>query len=344
MDDILSQYGLKTDSCILLEFGTGLINRTWKLEDHQSGSFYILQRINDQIFNNPGDIDHNIRLLSAHFKAVEPGYLFVTPVQANDGATLLNTTHGFYRLFPFITGSHSVDVVQAPEQAYEAARQFGLFTKFSEGVDISQLKITLVRFHDLRFRYEQFRKSLRSGDKDRIQKAGSLIDYLSEQSGIVDAYRTFMSNPSFHLRVTHHDTKISNVLFDEQEKGLCVIDPDTIMPGHFFSDVGDMMRTYLCPVNEEEMDLDKIILRPEYYKAILDGYLSAMGDVLTTDEKNNFYWSGQFMIYMQALRFLTDHLNNDIYYGANYPGHNFIRAGNQVRLLQRYMEMTESIG
>ena len=110
------------------------------------------------------------------------------------------------------------------------------------------------------------------------------------------------------------------------------------MPGYFISDVGDMMRTYLSPVSEEEKDFDKIIVREEMYKAIVLGYYSEMKNELTSTEKKYFFYAGKFMIYMQALRFLTDHLNDDKYYGARYPGHNFMRAGNQTVLLKRLVE------
>jgi hypothetical protein len=110
------------------------------------------------------------------------------------------------------------------------------------------------------------------------------------------------------------------------------------MPGYFISDVGDMIRTYLSPANEEEKDFSKIEIREEYFSAIWKGYMSEMNDELSTEEKNHFIYAGKFMIYMQAIRFLTDHLNNDIYYGAKYPGHNLVRAGNQAVLLQRLLE------
>src|SRR5437762_4451273 len=126
-------------------------------------------------------------------------------------------------------------------------------------------------------------------------------------------YQLLLTSKEFKMRVTHDDTKISNVLFNENGKAICVIDLDTVMPGYFISDVGDMMRTYLSPVSEEEKDFDKIIIRDDFYKAIVDGYAKEMNDELTEVERKHFFYSGQFMIYMQALRFLTDHLNDDAY-------------------------------
>ncbi len=108
--------------------------------------------------------------------------------------------------------------------------------------------------------------------------------------------------------------------------------------GYFISDVGDMIRTYLSPVSEEEKDFTKIRIRDEYFKAILEGYLREMGDELTSKEISYFVYSGMFMIYMQAVRFLTDHLNDDIYYGAAFEGQNYMRAQNQRALLKRLLD------
>jgi hypothetical protein len=128
------------------------------------------------------------------------------------------------------------------------------------------------------------------------------------------------------------------VLFDKDGKGLCVVDLDTIMPGYFISDVGDMMRTYLCAASEEEKDFDQIEVRDEYFVAILEGYLSEMKQELSKEEIGSFVYSGLFMTYMQAIRFLTDYLNNDVYYGSAYEKHNYVRAKNQATLLRRLIE------
>ena len=257
----------------------------------------------------------------------------MSPVVSIAGGELVKTGDGFYRMFPFIENSHTVDVLEKPQQAYEAAKQFGKFTKSLSRFDAAQLKITLPDFHNLTLRYQQFEMALETGNPKRITQSKELIAAIILNKRIVDEFEA--CKEKFAIRVTHHDTKISNVLFDENDKGLCVIDLDTVMPGYFISDVGDMMRTYLCPVSEEENDFSKIIIRKEFYDAIESGYLSEMGAELSEFEKQYFHYAGEFMIYMQAIRFLTDHLSNDVYYGAKYAGHNFVRAGNQLTLLQR---------
>ena len=133
------------------------------------------------------------------------------------------------------------------------------------------------------------------------------------------------------------------MLFNSKNKGLCVIDLDTVMPGYFISDIGDMMRTYLSPAGEEETDFNKVQVREEYFEAIVNGYLSEMQDELSMVEKEYFIYAGKFMIYMQALRFLTDYLNNDIYYSAKYDLHNLNRTINQLTLLDKLVEKEERL-
>ena len=245
---------------------------------------------------------------------------------------------GYFRLSPFVENSHTIDVIQNPSLAFEAASQFGKFTKLLSGFDATALKITLPDFHNLTLRYQQFQQALVNGNTTRIQQSKKLIQAIIANKSIIDSFEKIKTNPNFKFRVTHHDTKISNVLFDENNKGLCVIDLDTLMPGYFISDVGDMMRTYLSPVSEEENNFSKIEIRDDYFTAIAKGYLGQLAFELSEEEKNHFVYAGKFMIYMQAMRFLTDYINDDIYYGSKYEGHNFVRAGNQLMLLQKLMD------
>jgi len=317
--------------------GNGLINQTWKIT--AGNEQYVLQRINELVFKDSGAIADNISLMAGYLQKNYPGYYFVAPIPSKAGEDLVRRQEeGCFRLFPFVPDSYSKDVAETPAQAYEAAVQFGRFTRLLSGIDVSKLQTTILSFHDLPLRYKQFTEALRSGNQQRATESAEVIKKLISWSFVVKEYEHIVSNPEFRLRVTHHDTKISNVLFDKYDNGLCVIDLDTVMPGYFISDVGDMMRTYLSPVSEEEEDFDKIEIRYDFYEAVVQGYYNEMKEELTETEKEYFFYAGLFMIYMQALRFLTDYLNNDSYYGARYPKHNFVRALNQVTLLQRLLE------
>ncbi|NCW13494.1 MAG: aminoglycoside phosphotransferase family protein, partial [Chitinophagia bacterium] len=159
------------------------------------------------------------------------------------------------------------------------------------------------------------------GNAQRINKTKEAISFLASHKKYVDVYSRFIKHAEVKKRVTHHDTKISNVLFQKKEgieRAICVIDLDTVMAGYFISDIGDMCRTCLCKFSEEEKDLNKVVVDAAKWKALEKGYLHFMKDELSSFEKDHFFYGGQFMIYMQALRFLSDHLNNDIYYGAKF--------------------------
>lgn len=342
LNTILPAYGLPPDSTKVEAFGSGLINHTWKII--APGKAYILQRVNHAIFKEPADIANNISLIAEHLKKYHPHYYFIAPLVSVNGEEMIyQRGEGFFRMFPFVAGSHSKDVVETAEQAYEAAIQFGRFTRLLNGVDINKLKITIPCFHDLTLRYQQFLQALENGNRQRIADSADLIKSLTQHIDIVTEYGNIKANPEFKLRVTHHDTKISNVLFNAEGKGICVIDLDTVMPGYFISDVGDMMRTYLSPVSEEEKDFARIAVRDDFYKAIVHGYYREMKNELTATEKKYFFYAGTFMIYMQALRFITDYLNDDKYYGAKYPRHNNVRAKNQLVLLERLLAKKEQL-
>lgn len=339
--NILQSFGLNNHNYIIKAFGSGLINSTWDISG--PGGRYILQCINKNVFKNPNDIADNLSALESYLAKTAPGYLFPAPLAAADGKFLVEDGDNYYRLLPFIENSHTVDFITEDKQAYEAAKQFGRFSKLLSSFDPKQLKYTLPDFHNLNLRVEQFYIALTNADRALLEKASVEIKGIEANIDIADTYKQMIQGQQIPLRVIHHDTKINNVLFDNDNNGLCVIDLDTVMPGHYISDVGDMMRTYLSAANEEEKDLDKIVIREDYFIAIYKGYMEEMGEVLTQAEKSLFFYSGKFMIYMQAIRFLTDFLNGDIYYHTSYTGHNLLRAQNQLTLLSRYLQSEEKL-
>lgn len=337
MKQILKKYGIEGAQLLIKPHTNGLINKTWKVVDGEEK--YILQRINDHVFKHPGQIAKNISMIARYLEQTAPSYLFPSPLKTINGEELVrDETTGWYRLFPFVNGSHTIDVVLSADQAFEAASQFGRFTRLLSGFDATKLYITIPDFHNLSLRYQQFKTALNNGNRERLKQSQLLIQEINSHRHILDDYEKLKHPPSIKCRVTHHDTKISNVLFDESDKGLCVIDLDTVMPGYFISDLGDMMRTYLSPADEEEKDFTRIDVRDEFFRAIIRGYVKELGEELNEEEQKLIFFSGMFLTYMQAMRFLTDHLNNDIYYGAGYENQNLVRAGNQVRLLKKLEE------
>ena len=333
MQSIFEQYGWENATAIPLT--QGLINQTFELHSLQGD--FILQNINTQVFKDPFAIDHNINAIGQYYNTNRPDQLFTHLVPTLRGETLMEWDGKYYRAFKKIDGI-ALDVLSTASQAKEAANQFGQFTASLIEFPIASLKLTIPQFHDLALRYHQFEQALIHGDTNRISQAKDAILFLQSHQVYVKQWMHFTGHQDAHLRVTHHDTKISNVLFKD-DAAICVIDLDTTMPGYFISDVGDMCRTYLCPVNEACQDLNQIKVLPERWNAIQEGYLEAMGEFLTSFEKDHFKFSGQCIIYMQALRFLTDFLELDRYYRVERPGQNLDRTNNQIQLLIEFNQL-----
>ncbi len=332
--EILASFGW--NNATLNTITSGLINHTWKL--HTDSGDYILQRINTTVFKRPDLIDENLNRIASWLKVHAPGYLFTAPVKNKEGLSLIQVEGAAYRAFEFQQHTHTIAVVADAKEAFEAAKQFALFTQQLEEFPADQLHITLPDFHNLALRFNQFETALRNNNEERFVNAAATAHTLYQMKAIVSRYNQYIAHPDARKRVMHHDTKISNVLFNDAGRGVCVIDLDTVMPGYLFSDPGDMFRTYLPPVSEEEADLDRIHIRKPVLEAIEAGYLDTLKHQLSSFESANFYLSGEILIYMQALRFLTDYLENDRYYGEKYPDQNLVRAKNQLRLLELYRE------
>lgn len=340
METILKQFGIDTTEFEIKPIGNGLINHTWHIKSVSND--YILQKINTQVFKQPDIIDDNLKQLKFYLGKSYPEYIFAAPLKAENGSTLVCTEDGEYRIFDFVKNSVTILEVKTAKQAYEAAKQFGRFSRLLNNFDAEKLGVTIPNFHNLTLRYEQFKQALKNPDVSRLAKAKEAILDIEKHKAIVQTFEKIQSAQiDIPKRVIHHDTKISNVLFDENELGICVIDLDTVMPGYYISDVGDMMRSYLSLASEEEQDFSKISVRTAIFKAIYEGYFSEMGDILNDAEKSLFTYSGKFLIYMQALRFVTDYLNKDVYYGAKYQDHNLNRAINQLTLLKEYIKVSE---
>jgi len=340
LNQILEKFGINTSNHQIEEYGSGLINTTWKISGEKN---YILQKINTDVFHRPEVIAENLSLVQSYLTAKYPDYLFVAPLFALNGSSLAITEDGVFRMFPFIDDSVSINAVTSYKQAYEAAKQFGKFTFLLKDFDTSQLKETILCFHDLTLRYKEFEKVLKYAEPEKVEQAGWAIAEITSHNDILTTYQQLKTSDKLPVRVIHHDAKINNVLFDNDWNGICLIDLDTVMAGYFISDVGDMLRTYLSPANEDETDLSKIIVDEQCFDAIYNGYLSEMGTELTAFEKEHFIYAGKFMIYMQAIRFLTDHLNGDVYYHTEYADQNLNRANNQLTLLNQLIKLEEKI-
>ncbi len=329
---ILKAFGLEPTEYQCDRITSGHINFTYKLTGAKS---FILQRINRNVFKQPEVVANNIRLAADYLSKNYPDYLFTSGVPSLTKEEMAYDEEGFpWRLFPYISNTFTVDKVDTEQEALSAATGFGQLTAHLWDIDVSQFHETIPRFHDLALRYDQFKTALESTTEERRQNAQWAIDQCIAQHHLVDHYNNLISSGELTLRVMHNDTKINNILFDRTSRqAVCVIDLDTLMPGYFIYDLGDMIRTFVSPVSEEEKDFTKVVFRAPIYKALIDGYFTSMGNHLSDEQKSLAPFAGYMMTYIMALRFLADYLNGDVYYQTHYAGQNLIRAQNQLHLL-----------
>lgn len=329
--EIAQAFGFSPEAKVS-SIGSGHIHQTFLVTDKR---IMVLQRVNKNVFTRPEVIARNNRFAAEYLSTHHPEYLFPTTLRDKQDRELVYANDGFpWRVYPLIKNTITVDFVTSVEQAFEAAKGFGLLTRNLNGIDCSLFEPTLDRFHDLAWRYEQFETELTSASSSIKERVREEIEAALSFRFLVDEYITLIDSKALPVRITHNDTKINNILFDQQTgKAVAVIDLDTLMPGYFIYDLGDLVRTCVSPVSEEEKDVSKIMFRKEIYDALLDGYLSQMRPLMSEEELNAVPFAGKMMTYIMALRFLADFLRGNTYYHITYPDQNKVRARNQLHLL-----------
>ena len=338
--NILVAFGLDASNFTIEQSNNGLINQTFIVTHQTLSKRYILQQLNTAIFKNPIAISTNIKLALAAILAVDENYpvLKTNPTLTNEDY-FIDADNNYWRLIDFIENTTTIDSISTVNQAFQTAYSFGKFTSLLQNVNTENFIPSIPDFHNLDLRFEQFKTAYAIADDERKSQAKDSIDYLLSRIEIISIFKNIEKEKLIPKRIIHADTKISNILFDANSlEPKAVIDWDTIMPGYFISDLGDMIRTMVCEAGENETNPDNIVFRKDYYEAIISGYKDAIQ--LTENELNLLSYAGKFMTYMQALRFLTDYLNHDVYYNISYPEHNLNRAKNQTRLLQILEENT----
>jgi hypothetical protein len=336
----------------IIPFGNGHINDTYLVKTSPAeASDYILQRKNHNIFKNVPGMMQNIVITTDHIrnKLAEAGEKEVhrkvmTYFPDRQGKMFVNDEQGnFWTLFLFISDSFSVENIQKPEQAYSAARAFGHFQQQLSDLSGEKLIETIPNFHNGISRLNDFQSAILKDVAGRVKDNQLLINKILERSSDMTSLQRWLDDKTLPLRITHNDTKINNILFDRDNNSLCVIDLDTVMPGSALYDFGDAIRTLGNRAPEDEPNLGNIAFNNEIFDAFAHGYLSEAKTFLAPIEIDNLVFSCRYMAWEQAMRFMTDYLNNDVYYKTDYPGHNLVRTKAQVRYLEVLEENKEAM-
>lgn len=347
---IAAQFNLDGKVAEISAFGSGHIHQTYHIKTESIlDDDYILQLINTNVFRDPAAVTQNIALVTSHIlgklKAGGERDLkrhVLHPVQTVDGRQMyIDSQNQVWRCFIFIPDHSSFDRAVNEHQVYEGGKAFGKFLSDLSDLPVSQIRDTIPDFHNLDWRLQQFNDALSNGVKPRIREMEKEISMLKTRQDEMRIIRKLGAEGKIPLRIVHHDTKINNVLYSDEEEALCVIDLDTVMPGYVHDDFGDAIRTFTNTGEEDDAELNNISMNIRYFKAFAEGFLEVAGSMLNETETEYLALSARIMTYMQTLRFLTDYLNGDTYYRIHHPAHNLQRTRAQMKLL---LSMEEQFG
>jgi Ser/Thr protein kinase RdoA (MazF antagonist) len=331
-----------------MPLGNGLINDTYHVVTVGDAPDYVLQRINNAIFQDVDLLQHNIEMVTAHIRSKleakgtpDIDRRVLQFVRTRSGKTYYrDEADRYWRVMVYIPDTITREAV-TPESAYDCGKAFGNFEKML--VDVPEpLGETIPDFHNMELRMSQLREAVKNDAAGRLDEVRDIIDELEcDADEMCQAERLYRED-RLPKRVCHCDTKVNNMLFDRDGQVLCVIDLDTVMPSFIFSDYGDFLRTGANFTAEDDPDLSRVGFNEAIFKAFTTGYLGSARDFLTPIEIELLPYAVALFPFMQCVRFLADYINGDTYYKIKYPTHNLDRARNQLalyRVVRRHDEM-----
>jgi hypothetical protein len=328
-------------------YGSGHINDTYAAVFDQAGSpmRYIFQRINHNVFKAPAGLMGNVERVTDHIRrkleaagADQISRRVLTLVPGLDGKRWHADSEGnHWRCYLFIERAKTYDQIEAPRQAFEAARAFGEFQKQLADLPAPRLLDTIPKFHHSRSRFDALRQAIEQDACNRAAGVKTDIEFALRHEPLVDVLLGLQARGELPERVTHNDCKLNNVMLDDVTgQGVCVIDLDTVMPGLTLYDFGDMCRTAACPTVEDELDLSKVEMRMDMFEALVGGYLASARGFLNPVEKDHLVFCAKLITFEIGIRFLADHLAGDHYFKVHRPGHSADRARVQFKMVDSF--------
>lgn len=354
IEAVAERFRIRGDFAGAAPYGSGHINDTFAARfDHGvTGTRFIFQRINENVFSDPPALMENIERVTRHTREkldssgeTDTSRRSLTLVPTHDGASFCRDRDGgYWRAYIFIEKARTYDILESPDQAFQAARAFGRFQMMLADLPDPPLHETISGFHDGPGRFRTFLETLHADAANRAAGAKREIEFLKAHSWIFDLLPRQVENGAIPMRTTHNDCKINNVMIDDVTgEGVCVIDLDTVMPGLSLYDFGDMVRTCASSAPEDERNLDRVRLRFSMFEKVVRGYLSAAGDFLNSVERDHLVVAGKMITLIIGARFLTDHLAGDLYFKVAREGHNLDRCRTQFKLVESITEQEEAM-
>lgn len=347
LEDAKEHFSIEGEIIECRPYGNGHINDTYMLRAGQKGAEqrYILQRINHEIFKKPVEVMENIYGVTSYLKEEikrqggDPERETLSIIKTRDGKLLYEDGIGCYwRMYRYIENTVCYESA-TPELFYESAVSFGNFQSLLSGYPAGSLHETIVNFHHTVSRFSDFKSALKEDRENRAKEAQDEISFVLEREHIMGKLLDLQQSGQLPTRVSHNDTKLNNILFDkDSNKGICIIDLDTIMPGLAAYDFGDSIRFGASTAAEDEKDLSKVHFDKKLYDSYLEGYLKGCQGKLTEKEVETLPWGAILMTQECGMRFLADFLAGDVYFKTERREHNLDRCRTQFRLVQEMEE------
>lgn len=346
LSDIAQHFALDAPVCGVVALGEGYINDTYIVTTELSR--YILQRKNHDVFPDVPAMMDNIQRVTAHLKAKvlaaggDSEREVLTVVPTKEGALYHREGDNFWAASLYIEGSVTHAVANTRRLAYMGGKGIGRFQAMLADFN-EPLKEVIKGFHNIRWRFEQWDRALAEDRVGRKASVAAEIEWVECRRAQMLTFWEMVERGILPLRVTHNDTKLSNILFDTDGEVLCVIDLDTVMRGTALNDFGDAIRSYTNTGAEDDADLSRVSMDIDVFRHYAEGYLSECGATMTASEREWLTFSALYITYEQVLRFLMDYIEGDTYYKTAYPTHNLVRTRAQQRLLESMEEQYEDM-
>lgn len=339
--DIIAQFNLPGSSAGIKPFGSGHINDTYRVETTSNGCDYLLQKINNYVFKDVDGLMNNMVYVTSHLKkkiseaGEDADKQVLTLIPAKSGKYYcLDDKGGYWRMTTFLHKTKSYDLVTTAKQAYQGGLAFGRFQCLLCDLGINLLIDSIPDFLNIEYRLDELHHAIQNNSAARLHSVAPQLAFLLSRAENMKDLLHWGRAGILPKRITHNDTKFNNILLDEQDNVQCVIDLDTVMPGYVAYDFGDAVRSIISTATEDEANLSAIRLNIPLFEQFTKGYLSQTVSFLTDQELQSLMKGVLLLPYMQAVRFLTDYLNGDIYYKTQFDGHNLQRTLAQMQLLK----------
>jgi len=328
----------------------GHINDSYIIRMTGNDAGYFLQWVNSYIFKDIAGLMKNIEIVTRHIASKlnssgsHDNFQVLELIPALDGKYYYrDQDNEYWRMYRNIPGTHVYDIVENETIAFEGGKAFGHFISDLADLPSSKLSETIPDFHNMESRLANFHNSVKADVASRKKNIENEIRFVEERTGQMLSIPRLIKEGRLPMRITHNDTKFNNILFNKDNKAMCIVDLDTVMPGCMLYDFGDAIRTGANTVCEDEKDLSLVDINLDIYQAYARGFIRETQKSLSKDEIDNLAFSARFMTYIIGLRFLTDYLDGDPYFRTNYPDHNLDRARVQFRLLEAMEQKAEAM-